>query len=225
MGSLHVCVFGRRMMSKWCCAKVCGTIIVERPNLWHHGTLVNWVPMAVAVVLSTIFVMLGLVRLPYGFFMLLRIVLCITAAIGVKRAREAQKNNWVWVYGILAVLYNPILPVHLGDKGVWVVVNIATVVIFWVGLFKFENVVPYLRSLALASQPTIHELRKVAVKTIKVSVSVCAICASVYGLGYLVLANGLDKPVSHFFTVHPMVGWALVVALFPVVNEWLKKHT
>lgn len=104
--------------------------------------------MAIAVVLSTIFVMLGLVKLPYSYFMLLRIVLCITAALGVKRAREAKNNNWVWVYAILAVLYNPVLPVHIGDKSVWAVVNIATVVIFWVGLSKFEDVRHYLRELA-----------------------------------------------------------------------------
>jgi uncharacterized membrane protein YhaH (DUF805 family) len=183
------------------------------------------IPMAIAVVLSTIFVMLGLAKLPYSFFMLLRVILCINAAIGVKRAREARDNNWVWVYGILAVLYNPVLPVHLGDKGAWVVLNIATVIIFWVGLFKFETVIPYLRGVVLASRPTIHKLGKVAVKTVKVCAIICGICVFIYGVGYLVLANGLDKPISHFFTAHPIVGWALVVALFPVVKDWLKKHT
>lgn len=179
--------------------------------------------MAIAVVLSTLFVILGLVGLPYSFFMLLRIVLCITAVIGVKRALEAQKKNWVWVYAILAVLYNPILPVHLGSKGLWVIINLTTVVLFWVGLFQFETLRPYLRGLT--ARPTSRKLGNIALSIVKVCGIVCGICAAMFGIGYLVLSTGLDKPLSHFFTTHPMVGVALVVAMYPIINEFLKKHT
>ena len=33
--------------------------------------------------------------------------------------------------GGLAVLYNPVLPIYLGEKGLWIIANIATVVLFW----------------------------------------------------------------------------------------------
>jgi len=199
--------------------------------------------MAIAVVASTIFVVMGLFNLPYSFFMLLRIVLCIAAVIGVKRASEARQNNWVWVYAILAVLYNPVLPVHLGDKDVWVGVNVVTVVIFWVGLFKFENVSSYLRGLASKLGNTDNQsLQKVAsqfghrfqsrgiweycVLALRRVVVVCGICAVVFGVGYLVFATGLDKPLSIFFAAHQRIlVVALVVLVFPAVNGWLKKHT
>lgn len=197
--------------------------------------------MAIAVVVSTIFVVMGLFNLPHSFFMLLRIVLCIAAVVGVKRASEARQTNWVWLYATLAVLYNPVLPVRLGDKDLWIVVNVVTVVIFWVGLFKFENVRSYLRGLASRLRDTASQsLQKTANQSrgaweycvpalrraVIVCIVVCGICAAVFGVGYLVFATGLDKPLSIFFTAHQRILIVvLVVLVFPAVNGWLKKHT
>ena len=42
--------------------------------------------------------------------------------------REVEK----WILVGLAVLYNPLVPVELGNKTLWTIVNVATVVYFWV---------------------------------------------------------------------------------------------
>jgi len=169
-------------------------------------------PMAIAVLLSTILVVLGLYKLPYSFFMLLRIVLCITAAIGVKRARDTTHNNWVWVYAILAVLYNPVLPVRLGDKSSWVLLNGITVVIFWVGLFKFENIMGHLKKLA--SHSVIPRLMKIAVAILAVCVNGAVLFGVALLLVYLVVqAFGLDKPLSTFYTAHQRIILGLLTVI------------
>lgn len=81
------------------------------------------------VTIAAVAVAIGLLPLPYGYYMLLRLFLCgvslyfLTQPIGV---RDAEK----WVLAGLVVLYNPIAPVELGSKPLWSIINIGTVVWF-----------------------------------------------------------------------------------------------
>ena len=74
-------------------------------------------------------VAIGLLPLPYEYYVLLRLFLCIVSAYFLTRPglRDAEK----WVLVGLIVLYNPIAPVGLSSKLLWSVINIATVVWFW----------------------------------------------------------------------------------------------
>ena len=83
------------------------------------------------VTIAAIAVAIGLLPLPYGYYMLLRLflcVLCIYFLSTVPGVRDGEK----WVLAGVAVLYNPIVPVELGSKPLWSIINIATVVWFWV---------------------------------------------------------------------------------------------
>jgi hypothetical protein len=95
--------------------------------------------MKVLVILSTVFVAMGILPLPYGFYMLLRITICLTAVVGLVRAREERRPSWLWIYGVLSVLYNPVLPVHLMAKSLWIMINIATIALLWKGLMVIGN--------------------------------------------------------------------------------------
>ena len=61
-------------------------------------------------------------RHPYSFYALLRWICCPVFAYSAFAAYENKKVVWVWVFGVLAALYNPILPVHL-DRSTWIGVN------------------------------------------------------------------------------------------------------
>ena len=81
------------------------------------------------ITIAAVAVALGLLPMPYGYYMLLRLFLCGVSLYFLTRpgTREAEK----WVLGGLAVLHNPIAPIALGSKLLWSVVNIATVMWFW----------------------------------------------------------------------------------------------
>ena len=82
------------------------------------------------VTIAAIAVAIGLLPLPYGYYMLLRIflcVLCIYFVSSVRGVRDSEK----WVLIGLAVLHNPIAPVALGSKALWSVINLETVAWFW----------------------------------------------------------------------------------------------
>lgn len=63
---------------------------------------------------------------PYGYYVLLRIVLCGIFAFLAVKAHELKQIGWVWVLAITAVVYNPIVRVHL-NREIWSVVNLVTI--------------------------------------------------------------------------------------------------
>lgn len=80
---------------------------------------------------ATIMVLVALARLPYGYYMLLRLGLCVACVYYFSQARPPIAPGHQFALGGLAILYNPVIPVHLGSKPLWTVVNIATVAYFW----------------------------------------------------------------------------------------------
>jgi hypothetical protein len=88
----------------------------------------------VAVIASTFGVLVALGAMPYSYYMLLRFVLCGVSVFLVFGAGLALVDWQRWLLGASAVLYNPLLPIRLGDKGVWTFLNILTVVLFWLVL-------------------------------------------------------------------------------------------
>jgi hypothetical protein len=65
---------------------------------------------------------------PYGYYVLLRIVLCGICSFLAFRALEIRNDKWVWILGLTAVIYNPIIRIHL-TRDVWSAVNMATILV------------------------------------------------------------------------------------------------
>lgn len=61
--------------------------------------------------------------LPYGYFQILRWVVCGVCSYRAYFAYAQEKNIWMWVLGCSAVLFNPLIPIHL-DREVWVIIDV-----------------------------------------------------------------------------------------------------
>lgn len=66
---------------------------------------------------------------PYGYYVVLRFAICSISIYLGYRARELQKSIWFWLFVIVAIVYNPLVRVHLA-RDIWSVVNVATIVLF-----------------------------------------------------------------------------------------------
>jgi FtsH-binding integral membrane protein len=64
---------------------------------------------------------------PYGYYILLRWVCCAAFTYLALKAHAQAKEGWVWILGVTAVIYNPIIRVHL-TREIWSVINIATLI-------------------------------------------------------------------------------------------------
>tara|TARA_B100001093_G_scaffold35202_1_gene30328 strand:- start:583 stop:870 length:288 start_codon:yes stop_codon:yes gene_type:complete len=79
---------------------------------------------------------IGLLTMPYGYYFLSRFVVCGCAIYYAVQFNGQSDTTLAWVFGFFAVLYNPIIPIHLGAKVLWIVVNIVTAGVFFVNKDK-----------------------------------------------------------------------------------------
>lgn len=95
----------------------------------------------IARVISVILLLWALDRHPYGYYTLLRFVVCGVSAYGAYFSSEIIiRKGWAWIFGIIAILFNPIIPIHL-DRGTWAVIDVIVAAVFSISIFilKKEN--------------------------------------------------------------------------------------
>ena len=81
-------------------------------------------------------VMLGIALLPirwYGYYILLKLVVCGGCAFLAANAYDDGRKHLVWFLGGLAVLYNPIIRFPLGRE-LWIAVNVLTMIVLIVAM-------------------------------------------------------------------------------------------
>lgn len=70
---------------------------------------------------------------PYGYYVLLRLVLCGVAIYLAVQAYRQMSLGWAWTFGIAAATYNPFIQVHL-TRQIWSFVNLATIALIAVSI-------------------------------------------------------------------------------------------
>lgn len=75
---------------------------------------------------------------PYGYYILLRWIVSISAGILTYKYYEQKIQLWMIVFGIVAILFNPIAPIYL-DKELWVMIDLLTAILFMYPLFTVKK--------------------------------------------------------------------------------------
>jgi len=89
----------------------------------------NWVKIIIAILLFW-----ALADNPYSYYQFLRWVVLIAGAYMAYDFYQKQKIGWAWIFGIMAVLFNPIIPFYL-SKDTWQLIDVISAIIFFVSLF------------------------------------------------------------------------------------------
>lgn len=63
---------------------------------------------------------------PYGYYILLRWICCAVFVYLAIHAWNLGRNGWVWILGVTAAIYNPILRVH-STREMWSIANLVTI--------------------------------------------------------------------------------------------------
>ena len=71
---------------------------------------------------------------PYGYYTLLRLVVCGTSVFITGKAYEFNRKNLPYVSGFIALLFNPLIPIHL-DKEMWVVIDLVVAVFIFISIW------------------------------------------------------------------------------------------
>jgi len=67
----------------------------------------------------------------YDFYILLRWIIFITSLIVANGFHKSNLDGWMLVFGGIAFLFNPIVPVHL-SKSSWVLIDFASAILFFI---------------------------------------------------------------------------------------------
>ncbi|WP_036165460.1 DUF6804 family protein [Noviluteimonas dokdonensis] len=66
--------------------------------------------------------------MPYGYYRVMRWVVCVGCACLALYSLRSKSEAWAWIWGAIAGIYNPIVPVH-ASREIWSIANVATIVV------------------------------------------------------------------------------------------------
>lgn len=88
-------------------------------------------PHSIPCIIAAAMLLLALRKWPYDYYRLLRFVTCAVAVL-VAYCAYAWRKWWAaWLFGFVAVLFNPLLPIHL-KRQTWQVIDPAAAALFLV---------------------------------------------------------------------------------------------
>jgi len=86
-------------------------------------------PHLIPALVAAVMLFVAIVKLPYGYYQLLRWVVCGVSAYIAYLSYKWEKVWATWVFGFVAILFNPILPIHL-TKEIWQPIDIICAMLF-----------------------------------------------------------------------------------------------
>jgi len=92
-------------------------------------------PHFVPCVIVAVMLFLALASWPYGYYQLLRIFVCGVSAYAAFLAYNCQRIWATWIFGFIAVLFNPLIPIHL-SRELWEPIDVVCGVLFIVIAIK-----------------------------------------------------------------------------------------
>jgi len=90
----------------------------------------NWFKILAAIIL-----IVGMGNHPYGYYQSIRWAILIIGGCSAYLAYKNKEIAWAWVFGIIAILFNPISLFYL-SKGTWQLFDLFAAILFLVSIFK-----------------------------------------------------------------------------------------
>src|SRR5260370_30152119 len=77
----------------------------------------------------------------YGYYTLLRWIVCSVSAFAAYQAAESNKSGWAWGLAIVALAFNPVIPVHL-KRETWAFIDLAVAGLLIVSIATLDRHTP-----------------------------------------------------------------------------------
>jgi len=83
----------------------------------------------IPAIIAAIILIFALAPWPYGYYQLIRFVVCGAALYIAFMAYNWQKIWAAWLFGFIAVLFNPLIPIHL-SREIWQTIDVVCAALF-----------------------------------------------------------------------------------------------
>ena len=87
------------------------------------------------LIISGVLLLWALSLHPYSYFQFLRWFIFISATYTAYKYSNGKNKTWVWVFGIIAVVFNPIIPFYMA-KDTWQLIDVVAGVLFFIKAFS-----------------------------------------------------------------------------------------
>jgi hypothetical protein len=92
--------------------------------------------------IAAIMLTIGCINLPIGYYTFLRIVVCSVAVMLIIDVAKSNVNYKLIINGLIAILFNPFIPIYLHNKTAWMIIDIIAAVWFaiqGIGMLRNSN--------------------------------------------------------------------------------------
>ena len=87
-----------------------------------------------------IVLLFALGRMPSWYYELLRLVIFVASIyFVVQHNNKTGTELFTILFSLSAIIYNPIIPIYLYDKGLWMVINLLTIFLFAMGAYALKT--------------------------------------------------------------------------------------
>ena len=91
-------------------------------------------PHIIPVIIACVMLLGAIAENPYGYYMVLRVVVCATSLLVLYVGVQSEKSWAVWTYGVTALLFNPFLRVHL-TRQIWALLDLGAAGLLFASIF------------------------------------------------------------------------------------------
>lgn len=91
--------------------------------------------------------------LSISYYTFLRVIVFIASGIAVYHFGKQKKYHWIIIFGVILVLFNPIIPVHFYLKSIWIPIDIVTGILFLLLIFIRKKVKEITQEIVPESLP------------------------------------------------------------------------
>lgn len=91
--------------------------------------------------IAAILLVIALAPMPYGYYQVLRIVVCGLSCYGAYLAYNAESHIWMWLLAGIAILFNPIFPIYL-ERDLWNVIDLVTAATLFLSTRSISEDIP-----------------------------------------------------------------------------------
>lgn len=94
--------------------------------------------MKTPLIVAAIMLLVAVLPLPYTYYQILRVVITVIAVLAIIKEFKTGINPWIVAFGIIALIMNPLFPIHM-DKSAWIPINIISAIVFGIKALKTKT--------------------------------------------------------------------------------------
>lgn len=119
----------------------CNTDLLQQNNI-ESKTMIKDIKFNIyPAIIASVLLLLSFFDFPYGYYTLLRWVVAGVSVYYAYLLYTTYKDKVAWFWGlvIIAILFNPIVPVYLYSKTVWGIIDVIVAIFFITLILKLKK--------------------------------------------------------------------------------------